>query len=361
MAKFSPKEIINGFKDDNINGAPTLISYMMGVLWWAYAFILLTWLIYLIATGDCHVEDVFYAVIFPIIIMKVVHLAFNIFIKKEKMELKSPAVFAIVNCYLLLMLLHPSGILVLDGLFYVVFASFPVWGNKYWVRLQLYSAAVFVVIRHVIIYYYCQMQDIYIVNFIGMLVLGWIIFRSTQYVHKQTQILGHASKMDSLTGLYNHESFYEELELRMNNYNVTPAIERANVAFSVMIADIDNFKKVNDTYGHAYGDKVIVGLSDLFKKYCGGKDFAARYGGEEFVLILGGASKGDALTRANTIRKQFAATSIEDLDGINHQFTCSIGVAVYEGGIDSSSKFFDKADQALYEAKKTGKNRVCSS
>ena len=120
-------------------------------------------------------------------------------------------------------------------------------------------------------------------------------------------------------------------------------------------------KKVNDTYGHAYGDIVLLELANIFKNYCGKKDFAARYGGEEFVLILGDCQKKDALNRANTIRKKFSQVKVADSDGVEHQFTVSLGVAEYNKVWDTASQFFEQADKALYEAKNTGKNRVCSS
>ena len=128
--------------------------------------------------------------------------------------------------------------------------------------------------------------------------------------------------------------------------------------FSIMIADIDNFKKVNDTYGHAYGDKVIRAISEILMEAAGHDDFAARYGGEEFALIMGNTNRGEAITRANNIRKEFASTVITDSNGEGRQFTCSIGLAQYKGGNMNSSEFFDMADKALYEAKRSGKNRV---
>ena len=78
-------------------------------------------------------------------------------------------------------------------------------------------------------------------------------------------------------------------------------------------------------------------------------------------MIVGGCHKKDALTRANTIRKEFGNTIFTDATGAAHQFTISMGVAEYDKPWDTASKFFDQADQALYQAKNTGKNRVCSA
>lgn len=85
---------------------------------------------------------------------------------------------------------------------------------------------------------------------------------------------------DSLTKLYNHEAFYEKLEFRMKKF------EENHERFSIMIADIDNFKNVNDTCGHAYGDEVIRMIAQIMEQNKESKGFAARYGGEEFAMIF---------------------------------------------------------------------------
>ncbi len=156
------------------------------------------------------------------------------------------------------------------------------------------------------------------------------------------------SVRDSLTHLYNHESFYEELEYYRNQF------DQNHTVFSVIIADIDNFKKVNDTYGHAFGDEVIRQLGDLFIQTGKKEAFSARYGGEEFTMILPYA---DPVPVAEQIRAGFEAISFKTDDGIRH-FTLSLGAAVYDRKHESGSRFFEKSDAALYDAKNAGKNRV---
>lgn len=156
------------------------------------------------------------------------------------------------------------------------------------------------------------------------------------------------SKHDSLTHLYNHENFYMELDFHRNRF------EKYGICFSVIIADIDDFKKVNDVYGHAFGDEVIRKVGELFLLYGGEEAFCARYGGEEFAMIL---SLEDPMPVAEEIRKAFEAVSFETPSGVRH-FTLSIGAAVYDRSYPSGGTFFEKADSALYFAKKQGKNRV---
>jgi diguanylate cyclase (GGDEF)-like protein len=244
-----------------------------------------------------------------------------------------------------------------------VIVMFPVWSNQLWARFQVIGFAVYALARHLILYYSGFRLSGYwqVTNLIGMFCIGAMLYYNVCYVYSQTMRLGDATRMDAATGLYNHEYFYEELEKRMKDYAQLSEKEREEGGFCLLIADIDNFKRVNDTYGHAFGDEVLLGLANIFKSYCGGKDFAARYGGEEFVLIVGGCQKKDALTRANTIRKKFAGMIFVDAAGEEHQFTVSLGVAEYSQPWDTASKFFDQSDQALYHAKNTGKNRVCSA
>ncbi len=171
-------------------------------------------------------------------------------------------------------------------------------------------------------------------------------------VRKYVQMLDTQTTIDSLTRIHNHECFYEALDQKL------AAFQESGEPLCVLIADIDNFKKVNDTFGHAYGDQVLKTLAAIFSSEASKKCFAARYGGEEFSMIME-MSQSDAITKAQTIRKHFEQSTIPTSDGELHSFTLSIGVALYNNGFKSSSQFFEKADEALYQAKKGGKNRVC--
>ena len=138
-------------------------------------------------------------------------------------------------------------------------------------------------------------------------------------------------------------------------------LDKETIAAGLLHDVLEDTIMTEEEMQQEFGDEVLLGLAGIFKNYCGSKDFAARYGGEEFVLIVGGCHKKDALTRANTIRKRFAETVFSDASGEEHQFTVSLGVAEYDRPWNTASKFFDQSDQALYQAKNTGKNRVCSS
>lgn len=181
--------------------------------------------------------------------------------------------------------------------------------------------------------------------FIGGTVVTCVILEK---VNQDIVINEERSRHDSLTHLYNHECFYEELEYYRKRY------EKDQKPFSVIIADIDNFKKVNDTYGHAFGDEVIHKVGELFMENSKKEGFSARYGGEEFSMLL----RHDAPEAvAEIIRADFAAFVFQTPLG-EAQFTLSLGAAVYDYPRASASSFFEEADSALYEAKRSGKNRV---
>ena len=339
-----------------------MVGTCMKSLWVCYAVINVSWLLLTLVSSGYR-KGILQTCFVPMILPLVIYIAYNFLIVKKERELNSIATYLILNVYLILLLAHPSGLSVLDGLLFGVIATFPIWTDQRWAKMQVILFAAMVVVRHLVIYLtgYRVVDFWRLTNLIGMFCIGGLVYYNVKYVHNQTMLLGDATRMDAATGLYNHECFYEELEKRMEAFAQTSEKERENACFCLLIADIDSFKRVNDTYGHAFGDEVLLGLAGIFKNYCGAKDFAARYGGEEFVLIVGGCHKKDALTRANTIRRRFADTVFADASGEEHQFTVSLGVAEYDRPWNTASKFFDQADQALYQAKNTGKNRVCSS
>lgn len=342
------------------------LGHMVGVcmrsLWFCYAVLNVCWLVQMFFAGNGSGELL--AQCFgPMALTGAIYLIYQIAVVNKGRELNRVVTYVILNVFIVLLLLHPSGLHILDGLVFGVIVTYPVWTDQKWVKFQTIVFAVMIVLRHMLLHL-CP-ADVsdqpQITAGLGLFCVGAMLYYNTRYVHNQTMLLGDATRMDAATGLYNHEYFYEELEKRMHAFDQTPEKQREEECFCVLIADIDNFKRVNDTYGHVFGDAVLVGLADIFKNYCGSKDFAARYGGEEFALIVGGCHKKDALTRANRIRKRFAETVFTDASGAEHQFTVSLGVAEYDKPWDIASKFFDQADQALYQAKNTGKNRVCSS
>jgi diguanylate cyclase (GGDEF)-like protein len=169
-----------------------------------------------------------------------------------------------------------------------------------------------------------------------------------------------SSITDGLTGVYNHRYFREELEKRLSD------AETLQVNLSLLMLDIDYFKGFNDTYGHQVGDLVLKEVARIILETIGENNaLVARYGGEEFAVILENTNTRTAIRTAELIRSavsthRFSTAGNEDI----HTVTISIGVASFPEDIKNMARkveeLIDKADESLYAAKNTGRNRVCS-
>ncbi len=153
---------------------------------------------------------------------------------------------------------------------------------------------------------------------------------------------------DGLTGLYNRRYFEEYLKKE-----VTRA-KRINQPFSIIGLDLDFLKKINDKYGHAYGDLAIKAIADVLKSNARSIDTAARMGGEEFNIILPGVKSDGAMTAAERIRKAIENTHLEKVGHI----TASVGVATFLEHSDNIDEILELTDQAMYMSKRNGRNRV---
>ncbi len=159
------------------------------------------------------------------------------------------------------------------------------------------------------------------------------------------------ASIDPLTGLRNRRSFERALSEFFRDY------KKFGYPFSVIMLDLDNFKQINDTYGHIAGDKVLREIGNILRNYLRAKDVPARTGGEEFTIILPGITREEALTVAERLRKVIANYTVEHEDTkINP--TASFGVAEVSEDIESPEDIIRKADENLYKAKKAGKNTV---
>lgn len=152
---------------------------------------------------------------------------------------------------------------------------------------------------------------------------------------------------DRLTGLYNRTKLDEVFA------NELARAERYNESLAVIMADIDKFKTVNDTYGHQIGDSVLTEFAAIMRKLVRDTDTLGRWGGEEFLVICSHADLNSAYILAERIRAAVAGHSFS----VVGQKTCSFGVASYRPG-DTAETIVNRADMALYEAKQNGRNRI---
>ncbi|MDB4976955.1 MAG: hypothetical protein JWN48_5296 [Myxococcaceae bacterium] len=157
---------------------------------------------------------------------------------------------------------------------------------------------------------------------------------------------------DGLTGCLNKRAFLDEMSKRFK------AAERFGRSLSLIVTDIDHFKRVNDTYGHAVGDHVIRGLGEILRSLKRETDVVARFGGEEFCILCEETDSSGALLLAERVREQLKARAFESELG-QVKVTCSLGVAEFPEDARDETQLFALADKALYNAKQTGRDRVC--
>jgi diguanylate cyclase (GGDEF)-like protein len=163
--------------------------------------------------------------------------------------------------------------------------------------------------------------------------------------------LQELSITDGLTGLHNHKHLIETLEAE------AARARRLQRQFSIMMVDLDHFKRYNDTYGHLAGDRALERASALLKDSIRSIDYAARYGGEEFLLLLHEVGVEDAMRVAERVRQRIAREKFgEEQQPV--AVTVSIGVAEFPGHGETALALIAAADAALYEAKRGGRNRV---
>lgn len=170
-------------------------------------------------------------------------------------------------------------------------------------------------------------------------------------LHKRTAELAIT---DGLTGLSTHRYFQEAIDREIGR------AKRLKLTFSLVMLDIDNFKSLNDTFGHLEGDKVLKDIAKIMRNQVRDTDTVARYGGEEFVVILIDTPKDGARITAERIREAIEKNKFV-LAGRRVVVTASLGIATYPDDAEAKQEIIKVADTALYKAKMSGKNKVCSS
>lgn len=187
-------------------------------------------------------------------------------------------------------------------------------------------------------------QQIFLITILAFFIIIFgLILASYQYRLKM------ASQYDHLTKIYNRHKFVEIVERELKK------LKRYKHECAVILMDIDFFKKINDTYGHEWGDQVLRELTMLVEKNIRQTDVFARWGGEEFVIFLSHTNEENALGVAQKIRTIVEENTSEKL----REITLSLGVSkVYENDTTINDSI-DRADEAMYNAKKTGRNKVC--
>ena len=226
------------------------------------------------------------------------------------------------------------------------------------------TSAIFATISTVLLASAYYLASYYILKFFNLwipvvvplfvILITFAISYLTKYLIKSKDF-EHQYKLattDGLTELYNHRYFQDTLRKQIDSS------KRYEQKFSLIILDIDFFKKFNDQYGHQIGDEVLRTVSNILKKNTRTTDYVCRYGGEEMSIILPQTSKTEALINAQRICDAVANTPLKISNNKEVNITISLGVSTFPENGESPQKLIEYADQALYNAKENGRNQV---
>lgn len=184
----------------------------------------------------------------------------------------------------------------------------------------------------------------FITPIIAGLLFGYLLAR-IKLLHQQMSLMAYT---DPLTNIYNRLHFGHFLDAEIDR------VKRYGGTFSIIFFDLDRFKEVNDEYGHLVGDEVLKRVTEIVEKANRNADIFARYGGEEFIILAPATDIAGARAHAERLRNDIEHHRFSEISHL----TCSFGVAEYKPDADDVTSLFKRADTALYNAKKLGRNRV---
>ncbi len=189
-------------------------------------------------------------------------------------------------------------------------------------------------------------------DYLNLIVRKVLYKRTLEKRAAEREYYEQISRIDGLTGLYNRGYFQNLMDSEISR------AERYKHNFSLLMVDIDDFKKINDTYGHQVGDEVLKELASLLNSFIRKHDAVARYGGEEFAIILPQTAKKDGRLFGNRVVNGIASSKIKEISQ-DDRLTISAGLAGYPDDAHTQKDLIKKADDALYHAKRKGKNTLC--
>ena len=223
--------------------------------------------------------------------------------------------------------------------------------------LGMWFSIIFVTIG-ISVYHYRFMVDSLPLNLLELMniVLSSVALITFAHVYERNREVNEQRLLalagtDRLTGLANRMKFSEDF------YLISSATQRDNFPLSVVVVDLDFFKRINDQFGHDAGDKALCHAADLLASQVRENDLVARLGGEEFALVLLSCDRESAIGRMNQIRQQFSQSPLL-IESVAINITFSAGIAVYGEDGDDIDTLISKADRRLYLAKRNGRNQV---
>lgn len=205
-----------------------------------------------------------------------------------------------------------------------------------------------------------EVSSLLFMNIVGLIISHHLYsFRRKQFTTQMAEVkakeeLRLAASRDSMTGILNHKAFFEQGERELRRF------ARYGKAFSLIEIDIDDFKGINDTFGHADGDTVLLKLVSLVASHVRQSDVFGRTGGDEFCVILIETNKSDAMDIAERIRTTCCDCRLNAATGTPIHFTVSVGLVESSKDDAGIGQMYSRADAAMYRAKRDGHNRVCA-
>ncbi len=175
------------------------------------------------------------------------------------------------------------------------------------------------------------------------------VFKRTIELHEKNEELFYLAATDELTGVFNRRHFLNK---------VSEHLEEINAKIALLLLDIDEFKQVNDMYGHLTGDQVLIEFSNILRNIIANKGLVGRMGGEEFAIFLDGVNEKQSLETAEYLRKRIETSKITIDENKQISVTASIGLAFIDKNETNFEQLYKNADKALYFSKETGKNKV---
>lgn len=309
------------------------------------------------------VSNLFLPTLYTVLLLTVTHLLCSLFNRWGDTILLL-GIFGIMHVYIL----HFPHV---PGIHYLLIISVLI-SALYYQKKKVYFTSIISLISFFFLYYFYEpfssgvtIGDLF--AFVGIFI--GFIFVSVGIIYRGHYLLNHLeksmrnqeellvrnilmdreTKIDALTGLYNHKTFHEYLARLIEQG------DENRLSLQLAIIDIDNFKQVNDQFGHWVGDSVLKRVGEQFKQHVTADDFVSRYGGEEFAVILTEKTKHESFQIVDTIREMISQMIHPEM---NHQpATVSIGMCSYEAGLGKEA-FFKAADMSLYQAKRNGKNQT---
>ena len=189
---------------------------------------------------------------------------------------------------------------------------------------------------------------------LGIIILGLIFLTLSEkwYYKNYNKKMKEEIYIDSLTKIYNRRAAISYINLAFKNF------KKNGLSSAIIMIDVDDFKKINDTYGHDQGDIVLTKITEMLNKHIRSTDILCRWGGEELLLICDGLKMDDVVPFTNKLLDTVAQVEYEYNEQKYHT-TISMGVSYFENSDQDSSFSIKRADIALYNAKKQGKNKAC--